>query len=106
MTEGQVTKPLRDKILNCMRQSGLILDGRGNIDTEGGPRPDQPLFLKNATKPSAACNDGCYGLDSLDRVELAMSIEDHFDVEISDAEVNDLNTLEDIESYLAGRGCA
>ena len=41
------------------------------------------------------------GADSLDVVELIMSIEDEFDVEISDEAVESFTTVEDIVQYIA-----
>lgn len=40
------------------------------------------------------------GADSLDAVELIMSIEDEFDVEIPDEELQNIQTVSDIVEYL------
>ena len=43
---------------------------------------------------------GDLGADSLDVVELLMSIEDEFDVEIPDEEVENIKTVGDIVKYI------
>lgn len=40
------------------------------------------------------------GADSLDVVELLMSIEDEFDVEIPDEEIENLKTIGDVVEYI------
>ncbi|MBO8482145.1 hypothetical protein B5F83_06955 [Muribaculum sp. An289] len=40
------------------------------------------------------------GLDGMDISEVFMSIEDEFDVEISDEEYNDIRTINDIEELI------
>lgn len=40
------------------------------------------------------------GADSLDVVELLMSIEDEFDVEIPDEEIENLKTVGDVAEYI------
>jgi acyl carrier protein len=40
------------------------------------------------------------GADSLDLVELIMSMEDEFDIEISDAEAEKLATVKDVFEYI------
>jgi acyl carrier protein len=42
------------------------------------------------------------GADSLDVVELMMSLEDAFDIEVSDEEVEGMRTIGDIQQYVMG----
>jgi acyl carrier protein len=43
------------------------------------------------------------GADSLDVVEMVMTIEDAFDIEIEDSDVEAMRTVADIEAYVAKR---
>jgi acyl carrier protein len=43
------------------------------------------------------------GADSLDVVELVMSLEDAFDIEVPDEEVEGMRTIGDIEQYVIAR---
>ena len=43
------------------------------------------------------------GSDSIGTLELTMAIEDAFDVEIEDAQLDRLHTLEEVTTYLANR---
>ena len=43
------------------------------------------------------------GADSLDLVELIMSMEEEFDIEISDAEAEKLATVKDVFEYIDAR---
>jgi acyl carrier protein len=43
------------------------------------------------------------GADSLDVVELVMAIEETFDIVVPDEDVEGMQTVGDVESYLAGR---
>ncbi len=43
------------------------------------------------------------GADSLDVLELVMALEESFDLEVPDADVEALRTLGDVERYLVGR---
>ena len=45
-------------------------------------------------------NDEDLGADSLDVVELLMSIEDEFEVEIPDEEIENLKTIGDVVEYI------
>lgn len=93
----------KERILAGMKRCGLFaLDGSGRNDESNPPKDQQQLFFKDATRPTAACNEGCYGLDSLDRVEMAMMLEEEFGIEISDDQVEKLNTLEDIVRFIDG----
>jgi acyl carrier protein len=42
------------------------------------------------------------GADSLDVVELVLSLEDAFDIEVSDEEVEGMRTIGDIQQYVIG----
>ena len=46
------------------------------------------------------------GADSLDVVELVMAIEETFDLEIPDEEVEALRTIGDVEKYVTERAAA
>ena len=43
------------------------------------------------------------GADSLDVVELVMALEESFDLEVPDADVEAMRTLGDVERYLVAR---
>ena len=43
------------------------------------------------------------GADSLDVVEMVMAIEEEFDIEIADEDAEGMQTLGDVESYVASR---
>ncbi|MBN2515175.1 MAG: acyl carrier protein [Deltaproteobacteria bacterium] len=43
------------------------------------------------------------GADSLDLVELIMAMEDHFGLEISDDELAQISTIQDVIDYIASR---
>lgn len=45
------------------------------------------------------------GADSLDVVDIVMSLQDEFDVEIPDEEVENIKTVGDLVHYLEGAGC-
>ncbi len=42
------------------------------------------------------------GADSLDVVEMVMSLEEAFDIEVPDEEVEGLRTIADVERYIVG----
>lgn len=44
--------------------------------------------------------DDDLGIDSLDLVDLAMALEDEFDIQVSDDELATLKTVRDIASYI------
>ena len=46
------------------------------------------------------------GADSLDVVELVMALEEAFDIEVPDADVEGMRTLGDVERYVAERASA
>jgi acyl carrier protein len=43
------------------------------------------------------------GADSLDLVELIMAMEDHFGLEISDEELAQISTIQNVVDYIASR---
>ena len=43
------------------------------------------------------------GADSLDVVELVMALEETFDIVVPDEDVEGMQTIGDVETYLAGR---
>jgi acyl carrier protein len=43
------------------------------------------------------------GADSLDQIELIMAIEDHFDIDIPDSDVERIKTVEDILKYVSAK---
>jgi len=43
------------------------------------------------------------GADSLDVVELVMALEESFDITVPDEDVEGLETIRDVETYLQGR---
>jgi len=43
------------------------------------------------------------GTDSLDHVELIIAIEEYFDIEIPDKDINNLKTIKDILSYIENK---
>jgi acyl carrier protein len=46
------------------------------------------------------------GADSLDVVELVMALEDAFDIEVADADVESIRTIGDVEKYVSARALA
>lgn len=40
------------------------------------------------------------GADSLDVVEMVMALEEHFDIEVPDEDVEELRTVADVERYV------
>ena len=54
-------------------------------------------------KPEASFIDDL-GADSLDIVELVMAMEEEFDLEIPDEDAEKLKTVNDVQSYLTGKG--
>jgi len=70
------------------RMTGLIVEQLG--------------VSKEEVAPSASFFDDL-GADSLDIVELVMAMEEEFDVEIPDEDVEKLRTIGDAIDYLKGR---
>ena len=56
-------------------------------------------------KPEASFIDDL-GADSLDIVELVMTMEEEFDIEIPDEEAEKLKTVQDVQEYLTKKGKA
>jgi acyl carrier protein len=54
-------------------------------------------------KPDASFIDDL-GADSLDIVELIMAMEEEFDIEIPDEDAEKLRKVQDVVSYLEGKG--
>ena len=54
----------------------------------------------NQVTPQASILDDL-GADSLDVVELVMTIEENFDIEIPDEAIEAMRTIGDVESYVA-----
>jgi acyl carrier protein len=52
-------------------------------------------------QPGASILDDL-GADSLDVVEMVMSLEESFDIEVPDEDVESLRTVADVERYVAG----
>jgi acyl carrier protein len=50
-------------------------------------------------KPDASILDDL-GADSLDVVEMVMALEEHFDIEVPDEDVEELRTVSDVECYV------
>ena len=57
--------------------------------------------MSEVTKDASILDD--LGADSLDVVELVMTLEDAFDIEVPDEEVEGMRTIGDVESYVTGR---
>ena len=55
----------------------------------------------NVTEEAKFIDD--LGADSLDLVELIMAMEDHFGLEISDDELAQISTIQDVIDYIASR---
>ncbi|MBR6785268.1 MAG: acyl carrier protein [Clostridia bacterium] len=58
---------------------------------------DQSIITDNASIT------GDLGADSLDLVDLAMSIEDEFDIELSDDALEKIKTVSDLVAYIEDR---
>lgn len=58
---------------------------------------DQSIISENSTIT------GDLGADSLDLVDLAMSIEDEFDIELSDEALDKIKTVGELSAYIEDR---
>jgi acyl carrier protein len=56
-------------------------------------------------RPEASILDDL-GADSLDVVELVMALEEEFDIEVPDEDVESIRTIKDVESYVTGKVAA
>jgi acyl carrier protein len=63
---------------------------------------DQLGVEQSQVSPEATLLDDL-GADSLDVVEMVMALEEAFDLEIPDEDVEGIRTVGDVESYLAKR---
>ena len=63
---------------------------------------DQLGVEQSQVSPEATLLDDL-GADSLDVVEMVMALEEVFDLEIPDEDVEGIRTVGDVESYLAKR---
>ena len=68
------------------------------IEEQLGVDPDR-------VKPEASFIDDL-GADSLDIVELVMAMEEEFDLEIPDEDAEKLKTVQDVFTYIEGKGKA
>lgn len=60
---------------------------------------------KEACVPEASFIDDL-GADSLDLVELIMEMEENFDVQVSDEELEKIRTVKDVIDFLKNKGIA
>jgi acyl carrier protein len=58
--------------------------------------------LGETTVESEKTFDGM-GVDSLDRIEMLMAFEEEFDIEITDEEAEEWETVEDVINYIKGK---
>ena len=56
-------------------------------------------------RPDASILDDL-GADSLDVVEMVMSLEEAFDIEVPDEDVGSIRTIGDVERYVSARAAA
>ena len=61
-------------------------------------KDEQKATLSGSTNLAKDLN-----LDSLDFVDLVMCLEDHFSIEISDEEAQELETIDKIEEYIRNK---
>jgi acyl carrier protein len=64
---------------------------------------EQLDVTKEECVPEASFIDDL-GADSLDLVELIMEMEETFDVQIGDSELDKIRTIKDVLSFLAAKG--
>lgn len=63
----------------------------------------EQLEVDQSIITDGASISGDLGADSLDLVDLAMSIEDEFDIELSDDALEKIKTVSDLVSYIEDR---
>ncbi len=85
--------------MTTIEKVGALVAKLGPLDEP--PADDQPLFYAAMlTNSDAHRAGGGYGLDSLDRVEVAMEIEEAFDLAFGDADTESLNTVADLAAFV------
>ena len=72
-----------------------------NIEQEVIKMVREQLCVDNVTTESSFVDD--LDADSLDMVEIGMAIEDAFDIEVGDSDVNKFNTVQDIITFVEQR---
>lgn len=70
-----------------------------NIEQEVIKMVREQLCVNNVTTESSFVDD--LGADSLDMVEIGMAIEDIFEVEVTDKDVEKISTVQDIINYVS-----
>ena len=63
----------------------------------------EQLGVKEEEVKSEASFVDDLGADSLDTVELVMALEEEFDLEISDQEIENINTVGDVVKYIESK---
>ena len=63
----------------------------------------EQLEVDQSIISEASSITGDLGADSLDLVDLAMSIEDEFDIELSDGALDKIKTVGDLVAYIEDR---
>ena len=99
-------KQIRQKVHNCQQVSSLF-DSLREVDESEFKHPKDEIDLvgkqlsvdeKEITREASFVED--LGADSLDTVELIMSFEEEFDIEIPDEDAEKIRTVEDVISYI------
>lgn len=72
-----------------------------NIEQEVIKMVREQLCVDNVTTESSFVDD--LDADSLDMVEIGMAIEDAFDIEVGDSDVNKFNTVQDLITFVEQR---
>ena len=75
--------------------SELVVKIRGIVADQLG------VELVECTPEASILDD--LGADSLDVVELVMALEDEFDIEVPDEDVEQIRTIGDVERYVTAR---
>lgn len=63
----------------------------------------EQLGLDESSLSADTSLDDDLGVDSLDVVEMLMTVQDEFDIEIADEDVEKLKTLGDMADYIASK---
>jgi len=69
-----------------------------NIEQEVIKMVREQLCVDNVTTESSFVDD--LGADSLDMVEIGMAIEDIFEVEVNDKDVEKISTVQDVVNFV------